>query len=91
MHPIGAVNRTSLYNMDLLLLSVTAAAIVVAFSIFRHHPSFGSLTRSDIVGEDVARTTERTEKSRSAASTKQFLVVVLPDGKIVNSRVAEQL
>ena len=84
MHPIGAVKRTSLYNMVLILLSVIFAAIVVAISISRY--SFGSSIRSG-----VATANERTKQSGVAGATKQFLVVVLPDGRVVNPRPSDLL
>ena len=88
MHPIGAVGRTILYNMVLILLSVIFAAIIAAISMIRHRIVFGSSTRAEIARENAK---ELAEQSRVTGPIKQFLVVVLPDGKVVNPRLAEQL
>jgi hypothetical protein len=88
MHPIGAVKRTSLYNMVLFLTSVIVAAIVVAISMIRHLIAFGSSTRAEIARENAK---ELAEQSRVTGPMKQFLVVVLPDGRVVNPRVADPL
>ncbi len=79
MHPVDAVTRIRLYNMVLALLFITLAAIVVAISMMRRRISFGSLIRSGIAREGA-------EHSRIAGPTRQFLVVVLLDGKIVYPR-----
>jgi hypothetical protein len=80
MHLICTVSRTTLYNMVLILLSIIVAAIAVAISVTRRHSLFGSLAGSGIVREE---TRERAEQPAIAGPTKQFLVVVLPDGKVV--------
>jgi hypothetical protein len=77
--------------MILFLLSITVAAIVVVISMMPHRISFGSLIRSGIAKEDFSIARERVEQSRVAGPLKQFLVVVLPDGRVVNPRVADQL
>jgi hypothetical protein len=77
--------------MVLILLSLIVAAIAVAISIFRHHIAFGSLIRPEIARGDFSIARERTEQSRVASPLKQFLVVVLPDGKVVTPRVADRL
>jgi hypothetical protein len=77
--------------MVFLLLSVILAAIAAAISIFRHRISFGSLIRSEIARGDSSIARERVEQSRIAGPSKQFLVVVLPDGRVVNPRVTDQL
>lgn len=81
---MGAVTRISLYNMILILLPAIFAAIVVAISMIRHPISFGRFTRVGVAAEDVAVRKERVERLRIAGPIKQFLVVVLPDGKVVN-------
>jgi hypothetical protein len=91
MHPICTVSRTNLYNMVLFLLSVILAAIAAAISIFRHHISVGSLIRSEIARGDSSIAQKRAERSRVARPMKRFLVVVLPDGKVVNPSAADQL
>jgi hypothetical protein len=91
LHPIGAVGRTNLYNMVLILTSVILAAIVVAISIIRYHVSFGSFTGSGIAREDIAISGERAKQSKIAGPVKRFLIVVLPDGKVVSPGIAEQL
>jgi len=91
MHPIGAVGRTNLCNMVLFLLSVFVVAIVVASAIVRHYVSFGSFTHYGIAKENIATERVRAEQSRTISPMKQFLVVVLPDGRVVNPRVADQL
>ena len=77
--------------MFLILISAIFAAIVVAISIIRYHMSFGSFTRSGIAREDFSIAGERAEQSRITDPVKQFLVVVLPDGRVINPRVADQL
>jgi hypothetical protein len=77
--------------MVLFVLSVIVAAIVVAISQIRRYISFGSLTRSEIARGDFSIAKGRSEKLRVAGTVKQFLVVVLPDGRVVNPRVAELL
>jgi hypothetical protein len=77
--------------MVLTLLLVTLAAIVIAIPIIRRHISFGSFTRSGITREDISTAREAAEHSRIFRPMRQFLVVVLPDGKVVNPRVANQL
>ena len=91
MHPITPVKRTHRYNMFLILLSIVPAAIVIAISIIRSHVSFGSFTRTGIDKEDIAIAKGRAEQSRTASPMKQFLVVVLPDGKVVNPMDSYQL
>jgi hypothetical protein len=90
MHLICTVSRTTLYNMVLFLLSVILAAIAAAIAIFRHHISVGSLIRSEIARGDSSIAQKRAERSRVASPMKQFLVVVLPDGKVVTPRIAER-
>ena len=91
MHPVDAVTRIRLYNMVLTLLFVSLAAIVIAIPIVRRHITFGSFTRSEIAREDSSIAREHAEQSRIAGPMRQFLVVVLPDGRVVNPRVADQL
>ena len=88
MHPICAVGRTNFYSMVLILLSIIVAAIAVATSVIRYGISFAGFTRSGIARKDIVMASERTERSRPM---KQFLVVVLPDGKIVTQRIADRL
>jgi hypothetical protein len=91
MHPTGPVRRTNLYNMVLILLSIIVAAIAVTISVTPRHSPFGGFTRSGIVREEIAKARERAEQPATADRTKQFLVVVLPDGKIVNPVLADLL
>ena len=88
MHPIGTVTRTNLYNMVLILFSVVLAATAVAISIIRF-ARFGSLSDSGIAKESIVR--EDAEQKAIAGQARQFLVVVLPDGKVVTPRVAERV
>ena len=89
---MGAVKRISLYNMIVILLSVISAAIVVAISIARHPVSFGHFNGTAIAGEDVALPFEGARRSRVDGPIKQrFLIVLLPDGKLVDPRGAEPL
>ena len=88
MHPIDAVSRTNLYNMVLILLSIILAAIAVAASMI--HTSFGILAGSGIAKEDFSIVKKRAEQPTNASPTKQFLVVVLPDGKVVNPIAADR-
>ena len=69
-----------------ILISAIFAAIVVAI---RYHITFGSLARPGIAREDIAIARERAELPGSASPMKQFLVVVLPDGKVVHPRIAD--
>jgi hypothetical protein len=86
MHPTGTVRRTTLYNMVLILLSIIVAAIAVAISMV--HSSFGGLAGSVTTKESIVR--QGAEQAAIGGPTKQFLVVVLPDGKIVSSIVSER-
>jgi hypothetical protein len=72
--------------MALILFSILVAAIAVTISMI--HSSFGSLSDSGIAKQSIVR--EGAEKPAIAGPTKQFLVVVLPDGKIVNQVVADR-
>ena len=72
--------------MVLIFLSIIIAAIAVAISMV--HSSFGILANSGIVGEETAKAREKAEQSRVSGQTTQCLVVVLPDGKVVNPVVA---
>jgi hypothetical protein len=71
--------------MVLILLFVFLSAIVVAISTFGRRLSFLSLTRSGITREEFSVASELADQSRVAGPAKQFLVVVLPDGKIVTT------
>jgi hypothetical protein len=82
MHPIGAVSRTNLYNMVLILFSMIVAAILIAIPRVRHRIWFEEVLSS---------TGERSEQSRITSPVKPFLVVVLPDGTIVTPTVAGQV
>jgi hypothetical protein len=77
--------------MVLILLSIVVAAIAVAISVTRRHSSVGSLIRSGIAKENFSIVREVAEQPAIAGPTKPFLVVVLPDGKIVTPRVAAQV
>lgn len=77
--------------MVLFLLSLIVATILVAIPRIRNHIAFGSITGSGIVKNGFSIAKERVEQSRIAGPVKRFLVVVLPDGKVVNPRLAEQL
>jgi hypothetical protein len=71
--------------MVLILLFVFLSAIVVAISTFGRRLYFVSLTRSGITREEFSVASELADQSRVAGPMKQFLVVVLPDGKIVTT------
>ena len=58
---------------------------------FRHYVSFGSFTHYGIAKKNIATERVRAEQSRTISPMKRFLVVVLPDGRVVNPRVADQL
>ena len=73
--------------MVLILFSVVLAATAVAISMI--HSSFGSLSDSGITKESIVR--EDAEQKAIAGQARQFLVVVLPDGKVVTPRVAERV
>jgi hypothetical protein len=71
--------------MVLILLSVIFAAIVVANSIVRYQISFGRFIGAEIASENIAIAKECAEQLRIPDPIKQkFLVLVLPDGKVVN-------
>jgi hypothetical protein len=72
--------------MVLVLFSIILAAIAVAISMI--HYSFGGLAGSKIAKKSIVR--EGTEQPAIGDRTKQFLVVVLPDGKIVNPMAADR-
>jgi hypothetical protein len=72
--------------MVLILLSGIVAAIVVAISMI--HSSFASLAGSGILQEKLPIVREGAEQPTITGPTKQFLVVVLPDGKVVNPMTA---
>jgi hypothetical protein len=75
----------------LLSLIVTVTMIVVSISMMRHRISFGSLIRSGVGKEESIITGESAGQSVTPSPLKPFLVVVLPDGTIVTSRVAGQV
>jgi hypothetical protein len=79
--------------MALILLSliVTVTMIVVSISLMRRRISSGSLTRSGIGKEDFSVTGADAEQAVTPGPLQQFLVVVLPDGKIVTPMVAGQV
>jgi hypothetical protein len=68
--------------MVLILLSIILGAIAVTISMI--HSSFRILTVSGIAREEIAVPKEQAEQSRVAGQKTRFLVVVLPDGRIVN-------
>jgi hypothetical protein len=69
--------------MFLILLSILLAATAVAISMIRRLISGGNLARSGIAREDIPIAKGR---AGQFSPMKQFLVVVLPDGKIVDPR-----
>ncbi len=89
VHLSGWIGRTGLYTMVLVLLSVFLSAIVIAISTIRHHLLFGSLTRSGIASGEFSAASQLAQQSRIAGPMKQFLVVVLPDGRIVTTTLGE--
>jgi hypothetical protein len=86
MHPQGAERRISLHNMDFISLFVLFVAIAVAISMFRRHISLGNSAGSWLAREDLAFGKDRVDQSRLTRPPRQFLIVVLPDGKVVNPR-----
>jgi hypothetical protein len=77
--------------MALILLSVLVAAILFAIPKIRNRIASEGCTRSGVVRKDSSITKEHVEQSRIAGSMKKFFVVVLPDGTIVNPRVADRV
>jgi hypothetical protein len=73
--------------MVAILFSIIVAAIAVAISMI--HSPIGSLAGSGIAREEIDKAWEQPEQSRVAVQTRQFLAVVLADGKIVNPIVAD--
>jgi hypothetical protein len=70
--------------MILIPLSIIFAALAVAFSMMIRRPiSLGNLTGSRVDREDIAIARKFAEQSPIAGPRRQFLVVVLPDGKVV--------
>jgi hypothetical protein len=70
--------------MILIPLSIIFAALAVAFSMMIRRPiSLGNLTGSRVDREDIAIARKFAEQSPIAGPLRQFLVVVLPDGKVV--------
>jgi hypothetical protein len=70
--------------MVLIPLSIIFAAFAVAFSMMiRRITSIGNLTGSRIDREAIATTRTFAEQSPIASPLRKFLVVVLPDGKVV--------
>ena len=74
--------------MFLILLSIILAAIAVAISMIRRLISRGNLTDSGIAREEIAVAKACAEQF---SPMKRFLVVVLPDGKVVYPRVADRI
>jgi hypothetical protein len=75
--------------MFLLLLSIILAAIAVAISMIRRLMiSRGNLADSGTAREEIAIAKAGAEQF---SPMKRFLVVVLPDGKVVYPRAADQL
>jgi hypothetical protein len=72
--------------MILILISLIIAAIGIAILTIRYRISVESLARSGIARDDITTAGERGEQSWDSDPTKQFLVVVLPDGKVVTTR-----
>jgi hypothetical protein len=70
--------------MALIPLSIIFATFAVAFSMMiRRLTSLGILRGSRVDRKDIARTRTFAEQSPIASPLGQFLVVVLPDGKVV--------
>jgi hypothetical protein len=70
--------------MVLIPLSIIFASFALAFSIMiRRLISLGNLTGSRVDREDIAIARKFAEQSTIASPPRQFLVVVLPDGKVV--------
>jgi len=69
-----------------LILLIILASIAVAISMI--HSLSGSLASSGIAKESIAK--EGAEQSAIASPSKQFLVVVLPDGRVVDPTVAHR-
>jgi hypothetical protein len=74
--------------MFLILLSIILAALAVAISMIRRLISRGDLAASGIAIEEIAMAKACTEQF---SPMKQFLVVVLPDGKVVYPRVPDRI
>jgi hypothetical protein len=65
--------------------------VVAAISMIRHMITFDTLVRSGIAREDFAARGESAEKMATLSPLEPFLVVVLPDGRIVAQSVAGQV
>jgi hypothetical protein len=76
--------------MVLILLSIIFTAVVVVIPRLRHRIALGEVTRSEIVKDDFSIARNCAQQSRVAGRVKRFLVVVLPDGKVVNPLVADR-
>jgi hypothetical protein len=87
MHPTGTVTRVKLYRMVLIHFFIIAAAIAVSVSVARGYSSFGGSLDSGVTREALLCQRNTPDNRRPV---KQFLVVVLPDGKVVNPIVAHR-
>jgi hypothetical protein len=76
--------------MVLILLSISVAAIAVAISVTRCHTSFESLAGFEVEREDIAMPKKQSEQSRITTPMRQFLIVVLPDGRVVDPLIRWQ-
>jgi hypothetical protein len=75
--------------MVLVLSSVFLSTIGIAIAVIRRHLLSGRLTHSGIVRGDFVVVSQLAKQSRFSGPMKQFLVVVLPDGKIVTTTLGE--
>lgn len=78
--------------MVLILLSliVIVAMIVVAISMMRHRSSAGRFIRTGTGKDEFFVKGESAGQSVTLNPLKPFLIVVLPDGTTVSTRVAAQ-
>jgi hypothetical protein len=69
------------------MVLILKSAIAVAVSVFRYRHTSGHFTRLEIAEDKTGASSEPAAQSSVASPTKQFLVVLLPDGKMVNPKV----
>jgi hypothetical protein len=76
--------------MVVFLLAVIVAALTVAIPLIRQRIKLGVYARSALPGEEFPVLGKPTGISQGPSPMKQFLVVILPDGTVVNPIGADQ-
>jgi hypothetical protein len=76
--------------MVALLLAVIVAALIAAIPIIRQRIKLGVYARSALPSGEFPVAGKPAGISRNPSPMKQFLVVILPDGTVVNPIGADQ-